>query len=94
VDERLQRAERNGHVMKCSKCGGGLNVALNEDVEVDTCRQCQGIWVDAVNEKTVLRLTEKGLFSLESKLNQEVTRLDIKVDSAYRQARLFNILLG
>ncbi len=39
-----------------------------------------------------LRKTEFGLSDLERKLEDEALRLDMRIDKAYRRARLFNML--
>ena len=39
-----------------------------------------------------LNIAETGLSNLESKLNHEVTRLDLRVDSTYRRARLWSLM--
>jgi Zn-finger nucleic acid-binding protein len=161
----------------CPKCATPLTQVLHDDARVDTCSSCRGIWVDHMNERTLLkfkpevftiaelrrlrklyqplgaieevryvpcpicrklmqrvnwgshsgvvvercgdhgtwydegevekiresvslggiefekyRLTERGLIELETKLDREVTKLDRRIDSAYRRARLWSIL--
>jgi Zn-finger nucleic acid-binding protein len=73
-------------------------------VVVDRCEQ-HGTWYDEGEAEKIreyvrlggvefekLYLTEQGLSDLQSKLNNEVTRLDIRIDSAYRRARLWSLL--
>jgi len=170
-------AVREGHDLKCPRCKVPLEVALREEVEVDHCPKCEGLWVDFFDEKKVLdiqpavftvaelrrfrqiykpwgklgkvsyepcpvctrlmnrkmwgshsgvivdrckdhgtwfdrgevdkikefiqlggieleklKLTETGLSNLESKLNREVLRLDRKINSNYRRARLWSLM--
>lgn len=40
--------------MKCVKCEGKLGPVQIDDVEVDQCNQCGGIWFDALELKRVL----------------------------------------
>lgn len=54
--EDLIYAERVGGVLSCPKCNVSLNVVLKEDVEVDCCQKCQGIWVDLIEEKNFFKL--------------------------------------
>jgi Zn-finger nucleic acid-binding protein len=174
-EERI--ATRSDAVIACPKCTTPLYVALCEDVEVDSCPSCHGVWVDVIEEKIILqitpkaftvedlrlfrklyqppntvdparyvpcpvcgklmhrkvwgshsgvivdkcydhgtwydagelekvrefvalggvefeklKLTERGLQELEGKLNHEVARLDRRVDSAYRRARLWSLM--
>lgn len=169
--------ERKEQVRKCPKCRKPMKAVLKEDIEVDVCESCKGVWVDFFEEKTLLnmkpevftvdelrrlrklyqplgriektryvpcpickelmrrknwgahsgivvdrcekhgtwydegelekiqefvklggvefeklRLTEKGLTRLESKLDQEITRLHLKTNSVYRRARLYSMV--
>ena len=161
----------------CPRCQLAMKDVLHEDIEVDKCERCQGVWVEHADEKTVLqikpetftmdelnqlrshyeplgkkepvcyipcpickqlmqrknwgshsgvivdkcrdhgtwydkgeiekiqefitaggveyekmRATQKSVTRLESKLTQEVSRLDRKADSIYRRARLWSLL--
>ena len=91
----------------CAVCGemmNRVNYASFSNVVVDRCRD-HGDWYDAGELEKVrefvslggtefekLRISEKGLSDLSSKLTREVTRLDEKVDRAYRKARLYSML--
>lgn len=162
--------------LKCPKCSQTLAVAVEGECEVDVCSSCRGIWVDLVEEKSLLqikpevfsidelrrlrsvyeplgridpvkyvpcpicgdfmsrktwgshsgvvvdkclkhgtwydademekireyiaaggiefeklRLTERGLSDVNSKLVTEIGRVDRKIDSAYMRARLFSM---
>ena len=35
------------HYMKCPKCGMDLQTLAKGKVEIDTCFNCQGVWLDA-----------------------------------------------
>ena len=35
------------HYMKCPKCGMDLQTLKHGDVEIDTCFNCHGVWLDA-----------------------------------------------
>jgi ribosomal protein L37AE/L43A len=35
------------HHMKCPKCGMDLQTLTKGKVEIDTCFNCQGVWLDA-----------------------------------------------
>jgi hypothetical protein len=35
------------HYMKCPKCGMDLQSLKHGDVEIDTCFNCHGVWLDA-----------------------------------------------
>lgn len=55
-----QDAERKTHLMRCPKCGGHLEALQQESVELDRCKDCQGIWLDA-GELEQLTERERGL---------------------------------
>lgn len=43
-----QREERKAlHWMKCPKCGMDLQTLNKGTVEIDTCFNCKGVWLDA-----------------------------------------------
>ena len=73
-------------------------------VVVDRCEQ-HGTWYDEGEIEKIreyvqlggvefekLRMSEQGFSEMESKLFKEVTRLDVRIDSAYRRARLWSLL--
>ncbi|GIX46665.1 MAG: hypothetical protein KatS3mg131_0876 [Candidatus Tectimicrobiota bacterium] len=49
-------AQRGESVLRCPRCEAPLHVALDEDVEVDTCPACHGVWVEVLEEKAALKL--------------------------------------
>ena len=46
LDEQRREVDRREHFMKCPKCGGDLKERDFEDVKVDVCPDCHGIWLD------------------------------------------------
>ncbi|MDJ0508067.1 MAG: zf-TFIIB domain-containing protein [Crocosphaera sp.] len=42
--------------LKCPKCGGTLEAIMYEDIEVDRCCQCTGIWFDSSEAENLKRL--------------------------------------
>lgn len=42
----LEESERRSHYMKCPKDGHDLVAREFEDVQVDVCTHCGGIWLD------------------------------------------------
>lgn len=35
------------HFMKCPKCGGDLAIEISHAIEIDRCKDCAGVWLDA-----------------------------------------------
>ena len=49
------------HYMKCPKCGMDLQTLTKGKVEVDTCFNCQGVWLDAGElEQVIAQGSEHG----------------------------------
>ena len=40
--------------MKCPKCGGGFQAVLFENVEIDRCSVCHGLWFDTREKDQLL----------------------------------------
>ncbi len=45
--EQQREALKQQHHMKCPKCGMDLQALHRGKVEVDTCFNCHGVWLDA-----------------------------------------------
>ena len=46
------------------KCKSSLRVILQDQIEVDSCSQCNGVWVDFAEEKTLLNMKAQ-VFSMD-----------------------------
>ena len=46
---RAQRAaaEAEAATVRCPKCGGALEEISYEEVQIDRCTKCNGVWLDA-----------------------------------------------
>jgi uncharacterized protein len=54
--EAKQREElKQLHFMKCPKCGFDLHTIHRAEVEIDTCFNCHGVWLDAGELEQILR---------------------------------------
>ena len=50
-----QKAElKKLHYMKCPKCGLDLHTLTRGTVEIDTCFNCQGVWLDGGELEQIL----------------------------------------
>ena len=54
LDGQRKEQERRNHFMKCPKCGADLTEKAFDQVKVDICPECDGIWLDK-GEIEVLR---------------------------------------
>ncbi|MFN2637428.1 MAG: zf-TFIIB domain-containing protein [Gemmatimonadaceae bacterium] len=46
LDADRKKAERSQHHNKCPRCGSELSEHHTENVKVDECTECGGIWLD------------------------------------------------
>jgi hypothetical protein len=46
LDAERKKAERSVSTIKCPRCGGELKEQHVEDVKIDECRDCHGVWLD------------------------------------------------
>lgn len=90
----------------CPACGDLMtrrNWGSHSGIIVERC-ESHGTWFDAGEVEKIrnfiqlggieyekIRTTEKAFTRMESKLSQEILRLDKRVDSAYARARLWSI---
>lgn len=49
------------HYMKCPKCGMGLLEVDYNNIKVDKCSSCDGIWLDAGELEAVSKLSKSGM---------------------------------
>jgi hypothetical protein len=47
LDSERKKAERSAHTNKCPHCGGDLKEQHVEDVKIDQCQDCSGVWLDS-----------------------------------------------
>lgn len=56
-----EAAVREQKPLSCPKCKDSLFIVYHEEVEVDTCPGCNGVWVDPFKEMTLLKKRPAGL---------------------------------
>ncbi len=62
---REAEERRKAHWMKCPKCGSDLRPEKIEDVTIDRCSECQGIYLDRGELEELLlkdRPSQRGVF--------------------------------
>lgn len=65
--EEQDAAERKSHFMKCPKCGHDLEEIDHEQIKIDRCTQCNGLWLDAGELEHLLGRKDWGLLSFFKK---------------------------
>ncbi len=58
--EEEKRRLKELHYMRCPKCGFELIEIDYKNIKVDKCSECEGIWLDAGELETIMKL-EKSL---------------------------------
>jgi hypothetical protein len=46
LDAERKKAERSASASKCPRCGGDLKEQHVDDVKIDECQDCHGVWLD------------------------------------------------
>jgi len=46
-EDARAKQEQASHWLKCPKCGGNLEEKKLEEVVIDQCQSCSGVWLDA-----------------------------------------------
>jgi uncharacterized protein len=49
--------------MKCPRCDGTLKESKLEDVSIDTCEKCGGVWLDSGELEQLTKRESGGFFS-------------------------------
>jgi uncharacterized protein with PIN domain len=49
--------------MRCPRCNGTLRESKFEDVLIDTCEKCGGVWLDSGELEQLIKRDKGGLFS-------------------------------
>lgn len=57
------------HYMKCPKCGFDLQTLNHGSVEVDTCFNCKGVWLDAGELEQVAKSSGESGTVMKAVLN-------------------------
>ena len=59
LDAERKKAERSASTGKCPRCSGDLKEQHVEDVKIDECQDCHGVWLDS-GELEQLRRVNKA----------------------------------
>jgi uncharacterized protein len=46
LDKERKKADRSAHHNKCPRCGADLKEQHVENVKIDECKDCGGVWLD------------------------------------------------
>ena len=57
--EERKKQEKEAHWMKCPKCGADLKEIKQNDIAIDECAECGGIWLDSGELEMLLKSEAK-----------------------------------
>ena len=60
MKSRLQTENTKTSDLKCPKCDGNLTETNYENVKIDVCGNCSGVWLDAGELAQIVDKDEKG----------------------------------
>ena len=66
IEENERKRLKELHHMRCPKCGMGLIEIDYKNIKIDKCSKCEGIWLDAGELETIMKLEKTGLDKLFS----------------------------
>lgn len=61
ITPRSGLAMREKRALSCPKCGEKLFIVYHDEIEVDTCLKCNGVWIDPIKQISLLRNRPAGL---------------------------------
>jgi hypothetical protein len=61
--EETKLREAEGSVLQCPKCDGTLAAITFENVEIDRCNKCHGVWLDSGELELLTEQEESGVLS-------------------------------
>ena len=67
-EEERKKKQKDTHWMKCPKCGSDLKEITYQDVAIDECTECGGIWLDNGELELLAKSEEKVATGLLSRL--------------------------
>ena len=59
LDRQQADAQKNAGAPKCPRCGSALEERAFQNVKLDACTKCKGVWFDA-GELEMVMLLKKG----------------------------------
>ena len=57
---KLETEKKEVSSLQCPKCDGNLIVNKFENIEIDTCNKCHGVWLDAGELAQIVNKSEGG----------------------------------
>jgi uncharacterized protein len=61
AQQAAAETERKSHYMKCPKCGYDLITGDWDNIQIDQCTHCHGIWFDAGEAEALLKTSSPNI---------------------------------
>jgi hypothetical protein len=61
AQQAAAETERKSHYMKCPKCGYDLITGDWDNIQIDQCTHCHGIWFDAGEAESLLKTASPNI---------------------------------
>ena len=53
--------------MKCPKCGAGMEIVIFENIEIDRCENCFGLWFDMLEKEDLEKIANSESIDIGEK---------------------------
>ena len=63
AQQNAAAAERGTHHMKCPKCGYDLITGEWDNIQIDQCTHCHGIWFDAGEAEALMKASAPNVLA-------------------------------
>ena len=95
MDQSISSQVDTSRSLYCPDCKKPLTLVLKEDIDVHACSSCEGIWVDAGDEKILLHIKPE-VFTVEElrNLRKFYTSLGVLEEVRYRKCPVCCILMN
>ncbi len=60
--EKLSTSNQTGETFQCPKCEGKLHTGNFENVQIDVCNTCHGVWLDAGELQRITHKDDPNFF--------------------------------
>jgi len=69
-EEARKKQEQSAHWLRCPRCGGDLLEKKFEDVMIDQCQSCSGVWLDSGELELLLHAHQGVIKSVRESLQK------------------------
>ena len=79
--------------MKCPKCGGSMHTINYQNVEIDRCSECNGIWFDILEAQDLKKLAGSEVIDIgDKKVGKLLNENNIDISCPKCKAKLLRMV--